>query len=69
MKKIVYVNQVNENDYRILSEKEFTQKEFEDFLKDDENVYIYNTIEDFASAFNNGYISDLGYMCVVTIKN
>lgn len=68
--KIVYVLPIGENEeYAKLLAKEFTREEFENLLVNNADVRIYDTMEDFAKAFNNRYISDLGYMCIITIKN
>ena len=64
MKKIIYV----EPDHEV-SVDEFESMnrngELLHFAKNDNNCHVYDTIEDFAEAFNNEVISDLGYMFIV----
>lgn len=39
-------------------------KEQQDYLLQIGMAIVYNTIEDYITAFNNGYISDEGYLAI-----
>lgn len=63
MKKIIYV----EPDHEVgIDELESMSKHGEllHFAKNDNNCHVYDTIEAFAEAFNNEYVSDQGFMFV-----
>ena len=66
-KKIIYANVDLVEDESKFNFDVFNFLTSEEKLKEAElkGMDIYDSVEAFAEAFNNGYISDLGYMFVV----
>ena len=71
MKKIIYFepdfeSEVSPLDMSDAAIKLLLAKKFESGV---DYVHIYDSIEDFATAFNNEYISDLGYLRVIETRD
>lgn len=64
MKKIIYVEPSCEEPCTF---KRLSDEEKLHIAKNENLMHIYDTIEDFAEAFNNFYVSDEGYMYIVNI--
>lgn len=61
--KVFYVNPNEEKDYDELKEMNENGQLF-DYAKKSDNVHVYDSVENFATAFNNGYISDEGFIFI-----